>query len=96
MKSIQSEVSVGYVEQLLDENSELQSQVTDISDLLSGVKAEDPDLFDEYERLEAEVALDKTSAMPNVPSSTLPEVLTSVASESVKSVADSSVAEIAN
>lgn len=81
LKTLQAEVSVDYVAQLMDENSELQSQVTEIGRMLSNTQSEDPDLFEEYQRLEAQVALDKISEVPNAPSTAMPEVLTSIATE---------------
>ena len=67
LKTIQAEISVNYVESLLDEASVLQSSVTDVSAALTGVRVEDPDVFEEYERLEAEIALDKAEMLPKVP-----------------------------
>lgn len=72
LKSIQAEISVNYVESLLDEASDLQSSVADVSAALTGVRAEDPDVFEEYERLEAEIALDKAEKLPQVPVPALP------------------------
>jgi phage-related tail protein len=78
LKAMQSETSVDYVAQLLDENSELQAQVTEIGQMLSATESEDPDLYQEYQKLEALVALDKASELPHVPSSSVPEALTSI------------------
>lgn len=81
LKALQAEVSVDYVAQLMDENSELQSQVSEVGRMLSSVQSEDPDLYDEYQRLEAEVALEKISEVPNAPSTIIPEILTSIATD---------------
>jgi len=81
LKKIQAEVSVDYVSKLMDENAELQSEVTEIGQMLSSVQTEDPELFDEYQKLEAQVALDKISEVPNVPNSSLPEGMTQQATE---------------
>ena len=79
LKTIQAEVSVDYVSRLMDENSDLQSEVSEIRQMLSSVQTEDPGLFEEYQKLEAQVALDKTSVLPIVPSSSKPEGMTTVA-----------------
>lgn len=81
LKTLQAEVSVDYVSQLMDENSELQSQVTEIGRMLSNTQSEDPELFEEYHRLEAQIALDKISEVPNAPSTAMPDVLTSIATD---------------
>ena len=73
LRRMQSEVSVDYVSQLMDENSELQYDVSEVGRMLSQAQSEDPDVFAEYEKLEAEIALDIASALPAVPSAVLPE-----------------------
>ena len=73
LRRMQSEVSVDYVSQLMDENSELQYDVSEVGRMLSEAQSEDPDVFAEYEKLEAEIALDIASALPAVPSAVLPE-----------------------
>lgn len=67
LKTIQAEISVDYVSRLMDENSDLQSEVSEIGKMLSSVETEDPALFEEYTKLEAQVALDKASELPHVP-----------------------------
>lgn len=71
LKTIQNELSFDYVSQLMEENSELQSQVTEIGEMLASAQSEDASVFEDYKRLEAQVALDRISEVPNAPSSSI-------------------------
>jgi F420-dependent methylenetetrahydromethanopterin dehydrogenase len=84
LKRMQSEVSADYVSQLMEENSELQYDVAEVGRMLSQTQSEDPDVFAEYERLEAMVALDIASAVPSVPAAALPEQTTVAKEEEEK------------
>jgi hypothetical protein len=81
LKTIQAEISVDYVAQLMDENSELQSEVTEIGKMLASVQSDDPDVFEEFKKLEAIVALDRISEVPNVPATELSEMIQNAAPE---------------
>ena len=73
LASIQSELSLNYVEKLLEENAELSTEVKEVSSLLAGIKEDDEPLYEEYLKLEARVVQEKADALPNVPHEALPE-----------------------
>ena len=75
LRKMQEEVNLQYVEKLMDSNSELQGEVQDISEMLSGTQKDDRDVYDEYARLEELVASEKLASIAPVPQSVPQEVV---------------------
>jgi charged multivesicular body protein 6 len=69
LKAIQSEISVDFVQRLVDENSDLRAEVSEIGQMLSGVEGSDPEVYEELCKLENEISLEKQALLPTVPSS---------------------------
>jgi len=67
LKQMQQEISLGYVEKLMDTNSSLQEEVRDIADMLAGTNPEDSDIIEEFNRLEEQIMVEKLSTVPIVP-----------------------------
>ena len=82
LRKMQEEISLQYVEKLMDTNAELQNEVRDIQEMLAGTERDQKDVFDEYQRLEDIVASEKFQSIPIVPE-TVPEQLVNPVQETV-------------
>lgn len=67
LKLIQGDMSVDYVERLLEENAELTDAVREVSALLGSSTTAESAVLDELSRLEDLVALEKSSAIAAPP-----------------------------
>lgn len=65
LASIQSEIAVDYVEQLLDENSQLSSQVQQVNSLMD-VHVDD-DILEEYNQIQDQIQQKRIAVIPSVP-----------------------------
>jgi hypothetical protein len=75
LKIIQGDMSVDYVERLLEENAELTDAVREVSALLGSSTTDESAVLDELSRLEDLVALEGSSAIAAAPIAPLTSIL---------------------
>ena len=80
LKALQSEVSTDYVAELIDQNSALRADLGEVNDLLNNLQSSDPEVYEEFRKLEDEIAAQKELLLPAVPKSSLLPVGTTRAS----------------